>query len=329
MRALALFSGGLDSMLAIKLVAMQGIEVIALNMNTGFGSTKDQNSIFEERAKKAGATLKVVDIREKFIKEVLFSPKYGYGKRFNPCIDCHGFMFKIAKEMLSELDANFIITGEVLGQRPMSQNKTSLSNVLKLSRDSENIILRPLSAKLLEPTKPEIEGWIDREKLLDISGRDRKKQFELAKEFGFEEYQTPSGGCLLTEEFFSKKLREFTEFKSLNIEDIELLKVGRHFRLPHKAKLILGRNEEENNALERTKNNDYLDIFLDEDIPAPFGRISQDANGEDKILSAKILLSFTKLEKEKTYLVKIGNETLYINNDLQKSEAKSYSLNEK
>lgn len=329
MRALALFSGGLDSMLAIKLITIQNIEVIALNMNIGFGSTKDMSEIFKIRAKKAGANLKTVDVRQRYIDEVLFSPKYGYGKKFNPCIDCHGFMFKVAKEMMHELQASFIISGEVLGQRPMSQNKASLANVLKLSNDEENIILRPLSAKLLPPTTPEIKGWVNREKLLDIEGRDRKRQFELAEKFGFDEYQTPGGGCLLTEEFFTKKLREFIQYKPLHVKDIELLKIGRHFRLPNGAKLVIGRNEEENNILEKIENDEYSAICLNEEIPSPFGRISKDANESDELLASSILLSFTKTDKEKTYIIKIANKNIHVRNFIEKDEAKRYSLNEK
>ena len=326
MRALALFSGGLDSMLAVKLLSMQGIDVVALHMNIGFGSTKDLSDIFEKRAKKAGASFKNVDIRQSYIDEILFSPRYGYGKKFNPCIDCHGFMFKTAKELMNELNANFIISGEVLGQRPMSQNKASLCNVLKLSSDEENIIVRPLSAKLLAPTKPEIEGWIDREKLLDIEGRDRKRQFELAEQFGFDEYQSPGGGCLLTEEFFSKKLREFIEYKPLHVEDIELLKLGRHFRLSEGAKLVLGRNEEENTTLENIQNDEFLTLSLDESLPAPFGRISKDASLHDKILASHIALCFTKAEKNKTYTLMIEDEVLKVKFSLDKNEAKKYAI---
>jgi len=329
MRALALFSGGLDSMLSIKLMTVQNIEVIALNINIGFGSIKDMSETLKRRANKAGASFKVIDVRQRYINEVLFSPKYGYGKHFNPCIDCHGFMFSVAKELLSEFKADFIISGEVLGQRPMSQNKASLSNVLKLSNDKENIILRPLSAKLLEPTTPELKGWVDREKLFDIKGRDRKRQLELAEKFGFDEYQTPGGGCLLTEEFFSRKLREFIKYKPLNASDIDLLKIGRHFRLPNGAKLILGRDEKENNILEKIENCEYSSLYLDESLSGPFGKISKEADHEDKLLACQIALAFTKADKESAYIVKIEDKNLHINLSLDKNGAKKYSLNEK
>ena len=329
MRALALFSGGLDSMLSIKIITMQNIEVVALNINIGFGSIKDMSEIFKNRANKAGASFQVVDVRQRYIDEVLFSSKYGYGKNFNPCIDCHGFMLNVAKELLGELKADFIISGEVLGQRPMSQNRASLNNVLKLSNDEEDVILRPLSAKLLKPTTPEIKGWVDREKLFDIQGRDRKRQFELAKKFGFDEYQTPGGGCLLTEEFFSKKLREFIEHKPLRVNDIDLLKIGRHFRLPNGAKLVLGRDERENDILEKMENSEYLSLCLDENLMGPSGKISKEANREDKLLACQITLAFAKASKESTHVVKVGDEDLQVTPSLDKNEAKRYSLNEK
>ncbi|MDR1975752.1 MAG: argininosuccinate synthase [Campylobacteraceae bacterium] len=308
MRALALFSGGLDSMLAMRIITNQNINVTAININIGFGGTKDMSALFSSRAKAAGAEFEAIDAREEYLKEVLFSPKYGYGKRFNPCIDCHGFMMKKAKALLGEYGANFIITGEVLGQRPMSQNSKALKSVLELSSDDDGLILRPMSAKLLPPTKPEIEGWVDREKLLDIEGRDRKRQIALAEEFGFEEYASPGGGCLLTDIYFSAKLKDFVTYQPLRVEDIALLKIGRHFRLPNGAKLILGRNESENDTLQSLKNSGFEEIFLGEDLPAPYGKISKNASYEDKILAAQIALSFTKIDKDKTHGVLVAGE---------------------
>jgi tRNA-specific 2-thiouridylase len=308
MRALALFSGGLDSMIAMKLITLQGIEVTAININIGFGGVKNMSDIFKSRANAVEADFETIDAREEYLKEVLFTPKYGYGKRFNPCIDCHAFMMRKAKSLLKEKQADFIITGEVLGQRPMSQNSKALKNVLELSTDEDNIILRPMSAKLLPPTKPEIEHWVDREKLLDIQGRDRKIQLSLAKKFGFDEYASPGGGCLLTDIYFTDKLRDFTAFQDLRVQDIALLKVGRHFRLKDGAKLVLGRNEEENNILQNLDNDAFSDIFLGDDLPAPYGKISKNASNSDKLLSAKIALYYTKIEKNKLHKVKIADE---------------------
>ncbi|MDR1614409.1 MAG: argininosuccinate synthase [Campylobacteraceae bacterium] len=307
MKALALFSGGLDSMLAMRLITNQGIHVKAININIGFGGTKDMSALFKERAHAAGADFEMIDAREEYLKKVLFSPKYGYGKRFNPCIDCHAFMMKKAKELLKEEEAGFIITGEVLGQRPMSQNSKALKNVLELS-DDDGLILRPMSAKLLSPTKPEMEGWVDREKLLDIEGRDRKRQLALAQEFGFKEYATPGGGCLLTDIYFTEKLKDFIAYQELKVQDINLLKIGRHFRLEEGAKLILGRNEAENGILEGSKNDKFSDIFLGDNLPAPYGKISKTASREEKLFAAQTALFYTKIDRDKTHEVKIGNE---------------------
>jgi len=197
MRAISLFSGGLDSMIAIKLIVDQGIDVTAVHIKTGFGGTKDVTEILKKRAAMVGASFKVIDVREEFLQKILFDPQYGYGKNFNPCIDCHGYMFKVAKGVMHELGASFIVTGEVVGQRPMSQRADALKQVSKLAEDTqERLIVRPLCAKLLEPTTPEIEGWVDREKLLDISGRSRERQLALAKAYGWS--MSPQGGdvCL-------------------------------------------------------------------------------------------------------------------------------------
>jgi tRNA-specific 2-thiouridylase len=307
--ALALFSGGLDSMLAIKLMTMQGIKVTAINMNIGFGSRTDVSETMRRRAELAGAEFRVIDVRDDYIKKVLFNPKYGYGKHFNPCIDCHGFMFRIAREYFEELDADFMVTGEVVGQRPMSQRAEALSLVKKLALDEDDLILRPMCAKNMEPTKPEREGWVDREKLLDISGRGREVQLQLASDFGWEDFQSPGGGCLLTDINFTKKMREFIEHNELEVEDIDVLKNGRHLRLPNKSKLVIGRDKAENELLQNAINEKYLRVRVDK-IPGPFALLSKDADQEDKDLSARIVLTFTKTNPELEYNVHVGEETL-------------------
>jgi tRNA-specific 2-thiouridylase len=292
------------------LIARQGIEVIAINVDIGFGGVHDMTEIFSARARSAGARYLRLDVRQRYLDEVLFTPKHGYGKRFNPCIDCHAFMMRVAREKMEELGAQFIISGEVLGQRPMSQNARSLGLVLDLAADPDNIILRPLSAKLLEPTKPELMGWVDRDKLLDIEGRDRKRQMALAKELGLEDYASPGGGCLLTDVYFTAKLRDFTAHAHLTPDEVELLKVGRHFRLMGGAKLILGRNEAENNALMRLTAEGYEDIDLGEELPGPFGKLSQNASQEERLFAAKSALYYTKCTRGREYPVKIGDQLL-------------------
>jgi len=326
MRAISLFSGGLDSMIAIKLIADQGIDVTAIHIKTGFGGTKDVTDILESRAKMAGADFKVIDVREEYIQKILFDPKYGYGKNFNPCIDCHGYMFRIAKGIMRELGASFIVTGEVLGQRPMSQRADALKQVSALAEDKEDkLILRPMCAKLLEPTTPEIEGWVDREKLLDISGRSRERQLSLAKEYGWEEYESPGGGCLLTEAHYSDRIREFVKHDEFSVSDIDLLKFGRHFRLPDGAKAVVGRNKEDNEGLQRVQSNKYIPIKLP--IAGPFSLISANASDSDKALGAKLAITYAKSSVDESYDVLVGDEVIAISPFATKKEAQAYFFN--
>jgi len=326
MRAISLFSGGLDSMIAIKLIADQGIDVTAIHIKTGFGGTKDVTDILEKRAKMAGADFKVIDVREEYIQKILFDPKYGYGKNFNPCIDCHGYMFRIAKGIMRELGASFIVTGEVLGQRPMSQRADALKQVSALAEDKEDkLILRPMCAKLLEPTTPEIEGWVDREKLLDISGRSRERQLSLAKEYGWEEYESPGGGCLLTEAHYSDRIREFVKHDEFSVSDIDLLKFGRHFRLPDGAKAVVGRNKEDNEGLQRVQSNKYIPIKLP--IAGPFSLISANASDSDKVLGAKLAITYAKSSVDESYDVLVDDEVIAISPFATKKEAQAYFFN--
>ncbi len=198
----------------------------------------------------AGIDIHVVDITEAHLK-MLRSPRYGYGRNMNPCIDCHILMVAEAMQRREAWGADFLATGEVLGERPMSQNRAALDLVAKRS-GAEGLLLRPLSAKLLEPTVPEQQGWVAREEMLDISGRGRRRQMELAEQWGIQEYQTPAGGCLLTDMSFSQRMRELMEMTpELRTEDIELLKRGRHFRHGD-MKIVVGRNQRDNEGLEQT-----------------------------------------------------------------------------
>ena len=327
MRAISLFSGGLDSMLAIKLVKEQGIDVTALHIVIGFGGTKDVQETLKKRAQMAGADFLAVDVREEYIQDILFSPKYGYGKNFNPCIDCHGYMFKIAKKIMHDLDASFLVTGEVLGQRPMSQRKDALAQVKKLAEDEDNLILRPLCAKLLEPTTPEIKGWVDREKLLDISGRSRDRQLSLAKEFGWEDYESPGGGCLLTEPVYSQKIREFIEYDEFNVETIDLLKFGRHFRLPNGAKLVVGRHKEDNEALQNLTLSNYESFKVP--VPGPFSLLQKGATKQEQELAAKIAITYGKSQKNQNYTIEVMGSTYQVEPFETKTEIKKYFFDAK
>ncbi|MBM0637260.1 MnmA/TRMU family protein [Campylobacter sp. VicNov18] len=309
MKALALFSGGLDSMLAMKLITLQGIEVKALNINIGFGSTSDKSEIMKKRAAMVGADFEMIDVRNAYLQQVLFNPQYGYGKHFNPCIDCHAFMFKTALSMLKEEKANFIITGEVLGQRPMSQRGDAMAKVKKLALDEEDLILRPMCAKNLPLTKPEREGWVDREKLENISGRSRKRQLELAQLFGLEDFESPGGGCLLTLNSFAKKIRDFIEFdKDMQVNDAQLLKYGRHLRLPEGSKMIIGRNELENTLLKALKTPKYEAIDL-KDLIGAYSLVDEKISNKDLELALKIALSYSKHEVGKSYELGFKNQS--------------------
>jgi len=243
-KAIALFSGGLDSILAVKLIQEQGIEVKGVNFKTPFFGLDEAFVI----AKDLDIDLEIIDITEELLK-ILKKPKYGFGKNMNPCIDCHALMFKKAGEYMNKIGASLILSGEVLGERPMSQNRNSLI-IIERESGFEGKILRPLSALLLTETIPEKGGLVDRNKLLDISGRSRKRQMELAAKMGIKDYPSPAGGCKLTEPAFSKRLRDLFTRESFSIEEIELLKLGRHFRLSKDIKLIVGRNKEENEQLQ-------------------------------------------------------------------------------
>ena len=240
-RALGLTSGGLDSILAALLLREQGIEVTWVSFETPFFSAHRAR----KAARKTGIPLKVQNITNNYI-EMLKNPNCGYGAHMNPCLDCHALMLKTAGSMMTQEGFDFLFTGEVLGQRPMSQTKPSLRYVEKASGFAGKI-LRPLSARLLPMTIAEEEGLVDRERLLDISGRGRKPQMKLAETFGINDYPAPAGGCLLTDAGFSRRLKDLFEHQNdCHARDFELLKYGRHFRLHEKHKVIVGRTKEDN-----------------------------------------------------------------------------------
>ena len=326
MRAVSLFSGGLDSCIAVKLMQEQNIEVVATYIDIGFAGTKENREYLEYITNQLGIELNIIDIKEQFIQDILFSPKYGYGKNFNPCIDCHANMFRVGKYQMEKLNANFMISGEVLGQRPMSQRADAMKQVKKLAQDEDNLILRPLSAKLMEETTPEKNKWVDRNKLLSISGRGRTVQLELAKKFGLENFESPAGGCLLTDRNFSNKIKEFVKFDKLDVNDSYILKYGRHLRLEDGAKLIIGRNEEDNKKLKLFKGDKYIQINLD--ITGPFSLINSNATNNDKILASKIILTYAKSDIDKKYNIKF-NDTFMVEESpfLSKQNFSQYLIN--
>lgn len=246
MKAICLHSGGLDSSLAIVLMKDQGIEPIAANFVSPFWG-REGKSPSEVTAEALEVEHITVPVGDDYL-EILKSPKHGYGKNANPCIDCHIYMIRKAGSLMAELGASFVVTGEVAGQRPMSQRRDTLRRIEKES-GLEGLLLRPLSAKLLPPTIPETRGWVDREKLLAIRGRSRGEQLRLAEERGLTGYSTPAGGCLLTDPGYSARIRDLMSHDDLTMVQARRLRVGRHFRLPGGSKLIIGRNEEENAIL--------------------------------------------------------------------------------
>jgi tRNA U34 2-thiouridine synthase MnmA/TrmU len=283
MRALGLYSGGLDSTLAIKIMLSYGIDVIPIGYITPFFSPD-----VEYGKRILGVPIVGVDITGEYI-DVLLSPSYGYGKNMNPCIDCHSFMIRKTKSLLPLYGASFIVTGEVLGERPMSQTKWALKEVEK---HAEGLVVRPLSGALLPPTIPEQKGWIKREWLYDISGRKRNRQIELAKLFGITEYKNPAGGCLLTDIQFSKRLKFLITLKDRPIkEELGLLKLGRHFYV-NNSWIIIGRNERENNIIKDISLWSFKLFPID--YPGPTGII---VRGDSLDMAGRILVRYSDAPK--------------------------------
>jgi len=271
MRAITLISGGLYIILAARIIQEQGIDVLPLNFKIPFCQRKNNpasNDSVEALSRSGlGKDLQTVDLVAVFL-ELVVKPKHGFGSNMNPCIDCKIFMFIKARELLGPLEAQFIVTGEVLGQRPMSQHRQALE-IIERESGLEGLLLRPLCAGLLPETLPEKEGWVERRRLFKFNGRERSPQIELAKEFNIADYPNPAGGCLLTDPQFSSRLKDLLNHQALNLENVELLKIGRHFRLSEQAKLIVGRNEEENKELEgQAGSSDYL-FMPDQDLAGP------------------------------------------------------------
>ncbi len=291
-KALGLLSGGLDSSLAALTLKRQGVDVTCIAFATPFfGATRARKA-----SEQMGIPLIVSDISDIHL-EMVKNPRYGYGKNFNPCIDCHALMFRLAGERMADGGFDFLFSGEVLGQRPMSQNLTALQTVAKHSGLKDRI-LRPLSAKLLPITPMEEDGRVDRERLLDIQGRSRRRQAELAGEWGLRDYPSSGGGCLLTEKSFTGRLRDLlTHNPEATPVDVELLKLGRQFRLSPTAKLTLGRNQADNEALkEMSRGEDQL--LRAADFSGPMGLVSGGPGEEELALAGAIVAAYGKGQGE-------------------------------
>ncbi|MHC1720226.1 MAG: tRNA 4-thiouridine(8) synthase ThiI [Clostridiaceae bacterium] len=319
-KALAMISGGLDSILAAKLIKDLGIEVIGVCFKSYFFGPENA----ERMTKQIGVPLIVVDFsREHF--EMVRNPKHGHGKNMNPCIDCHAMMMNYSGKLLKEHNADFIITGEVLNQRPMSQTKSALDVVKKESGYSDKI-LRPLCAQNLTPTKMELDGLVDRDKLMKISGRSRKTQMELADKWGIRDYPSPAGGCKLTEPNFSKRLSDLISHEALPTEkSIQLLKYGRHIRISENAKIISTRTGEEAQEIKKyLSETDY--IFFAKDYTGTMVIVTGNPGNEDIEFAAKVTGRYSKGKDEKEIAVKYGKYMQQLNNVIYAEPAKDSEI---
>jgi tRNA-specific 2-thiouridylase len=313
-KAIALFSGGLDSTLAVKMLLDQGVDVEAINFVSPFCQCGRGGCDSAETANKLNIPLKIINVGSDYLRKVR-KPLHGYGKHMNPCIDCRIFMLKKAKKYARQTGAAFLCTGEVLGQRPMSQHRQAFDTIEK-EAGLKGKILRPLSAKLLPETIAEKKGLVNRERLMNVEGRSRKPQLQMAKKAGITDYPCPAGGCLLTDEEFAAKIRDLFQHKTrISLKDVLLLKTGRHFR-HGKNKIIVGRNETENNALLQKKNGgDYW--FEAQDCGSPITLLQGPKTRESISLAAqltayhsdqksgKVTIAIHKGRREKSTLVHV------------------------
>jgi tRNA U34 2-thiouridine synthase MnmA/TrmU len=308
-KVVALLSGGLDSQLAVKMMQKQGFEVSAVAIKTpfcDFDCGRGCGFEIRERADTLGVNLKTVYLGDEYI-EMLKNPKHGFGSGMNPCIDCRAMMFRAAKKHMDEIGADFIISGEVLGQRPMSQHGPALKTIEKES-ELEGYVVRPLSAALLPQTIPEKNGLIKRENLGMIHGRTRRTQLQMAKEFGIENPPNAGGGCLLTDPAFAIRAKDiFKYIETPTTNDIDLLKIGRHFRLDEKTKLVVGRNKDENEMIKSLALPGDL-IFYAKDHMGPTSLLRGETTESHKELSAAITLRYSDAPKEAQGIINIERD---------------------
>ena len=319
-RGLSLMSGGLDSQLAIRVLQRAGAEVEGVCFETPFFSA--------DAAKKAaaalGVKLHVIDFTDDEIA-LVENPPHGFGGAMNPCIDCHATMIRRAGELMERLGYDFVATGEVMGQRPMSQNRQSLGVVEKAS-GLKGRLVRPLSAKLLEPTIPELEGGIDREALLDISGRSRDRQIALAAELGIVDYPSPAGGCKLTEEGFGRKLKDLLDHEGLgNRRLVELLLIARRFRLPDGSGVILGRDRNDNAILKEEGANGT--VIAPVNCPGPTALVPEVKSGDDLDLAAELVCAYSKCDRlEGDIVLRVGERTVTVPRPYDRTKFKEFQI---
>lgn len=295
-KAIALLSGGLDSTLAAALTQRLGFGVVGVNFSTGFCTGKGRCDTVLATGQLLGIPVRLLDVAEEYL-EVVRHPKFGYGSGMNPCLDCRIFMLRKARELMEEAGAEFVVTGEVLGQRPMSQHYRALQLVAEESGLGDRLV-RPLSGRLLPATYPEKRGWVKREDWLDIQGRSRKRQLALARQWGIEEFSQPAGGCcILLEKAYSARLKDAFAHRgpdAMTVEDFALLRHGRHFRLSPKVKLIVGRDETENAVLAGFSRGRIRLEFPD--VPGPTALVEGEATEEELLLAARIAARYADVE---------------------------------
>ena len=286
----------------------QGFEVLGLYFTSAFSKSygKEQETHAAHVAKAIGIDLRVTDMGQDYI-DLVRNPVHGYGKNANPCIDCKIFMLKYAKAVMREINAPFVVTGEVLGQRPMSQRRDTF-HIIERDADMKGLIVRPLSATLLPPTRAEQDGLIRREKLLGISGRSRAVQLQIAERYGIRGYSTPAGGCLLTDKNFSEKLRDlFEDQRAVTPSDIRLLTVGRHFRIDAGVKIVLGRNNKENTMLMSLVQHGYH-LFTPCGFPGPVALLHGNPSQYIKQTVGRLMVTYTKRVPGRSYRIEYGSE---------------------
>ena len=303
-RAVGLFSGGLDSCLAVSIVRDMGVEVEALHFHTGLHPGTDSEVLLREilsMGESLGLRVKVVDISEELLSVVLH-PRFGYGSGMNPCLDCRLAMLIKTRDYLRESGAKFVVTGEVLGQRPMSQYRNALM-MLEKESGLTGLILRPLSGRLLPETVPEKEGWVKRDELFAIQGKSRKEQIALAERMGIVKYSQPAGGCILTDANFSRRLRDLISHReTVTAEDLAILKVGRHLRISKDLKVVVGRNRSENAFLEEHRSGRWS--FRAVDYKGPLTLLEGEPGDRERELVAGITARYSDGAEEQTVRVR-------------------------
>ena len=319
-KGLSLVSGGLDSQLAVRVLERAGAEVEGVTFATPFFSP----DAAMKAAEALGIKLHIIDFTDDEIA-LIENPPHGFGGAMNPCIDCHATMIRRAGELMERLGYDFVATGEVMGQRPMSQNKQSLG-VVEKSSGLKGRLVRPLSAKLLEPTVPELEGKLDREALLDISGRSRERQIALAAEFGITDYPSPAGGCKLTEDGFGRKLKDLLDHEGLrNRRLVELLLIARRFRLPDGTGVILGRDRNDNAILKcETANGTVLSPV---NCPGPTALLPCVRSSADLALASELVCAYSKCDRlEGDIVLKVGEKSVAVPRPYNRERFKEYQI---